>query len=74
MKNKASITITDTLLTEVDKVSNGNRSDFIERAVKEYLSKAHRGIRDKKDILKINKAADLLNSEAQDVLNYQSAF
>ena len=60
-------------MTEVDKVSNGNRSDFIEKAVIEHIAKARRVIRDKKDVLKINKTAHLLNSEAKDVLDYQAA-
>jgi metal-responsive CopG/Arc/MetJ family transcriptional regulator len=71
MKIKTSITITDAVLTEVDKVSNGNRSDFIEKAVLEHIAKARRVIRDKKDVRKINKAAQQLNFEAKDVLDYQ---
>jgi len=71
MKVKASITITDVLLTEVDKVSKGNRSEFIEKAIKKYIAQARRGVRDKKDILKINGDSRLLNSEALDVLGYQ---
>ena len=73
MKIKTSITLTDTVLAQVDKVSKGNRSDFIENAIVEHIAKARRGIRDKKDVLIINKAAHLLNSEAKDVLDYQVA-
>jgi metal-responsive CopG/Arc/MetJ family transcriptional regulator len=73
MKIKTSITITDAVLTEVDKASNGNRSDFIEKAIIEYIAKARRRIRDKKDVLIINKSAHQLNSEAKDVLDYQVA-
>jgi metal-responsive CopG/Arc/MetJ family transcriptional regulator len=73
MKIKTSITITDTVLIEVDKVSNGNRSDFIEKAIIEHIANARRRVRDKKDVLKINKAVHLLNSEAKDVLDYQVA-
>jgi metal-responsive CopG/Arc/MetJ family transcriptional regulator len=73
MKIKTSITLTDTVLIEVDKVSKGNRSDFIEKAIIEHIAKARRVIRDKKDVLIINKAANLLNSEAKDVLDYQVA-
>jgi len=73
MKTKTSITLTDTLLAEVDKVSNGNRSDFVEKAVKAYIVKSRRGIRDKQDIVKINKSAQFLNSEARDVLDFQAA-
>jgi metal-responsive CopG/Arc/MetJ family transcriptional regulator len=73
MKIKTSITITDAVLTELDKASNGNRSDFIEKAIIEYIAKARRRIRDKKDVLIINKSAHQLNSEAKDVLDYQVA-
>jgi hypothetical protein len=73
MKIKTSITLTDTLLTEVDKVSKSNRSDFIEKAIRDYIAKTRRDIRDKNDIIKINKAAYLLNSEAKDVLDCQVA-
>jgi len=71
MKIKASITLTDTLLSEVDKVSKGNRSDFVEKAIRAYIVKSRQIIRDKKDIAAINKSAHLLNSEAKDVLDYQ---
>ena len=73
MKIKTSITLTDTVLAQVDKVSKGNRSDFIESAIVEHIARTRRGIRDKKDVLIINKAAHLLNSEAKDVLDCQVA-
>ena len=73
MKSKTSITLSASILAELDAVigKNGNRSKLIEKAIHEYLQKLIRDERDKREIQLINQHADQLNKEANDVLGYQ---
>jgi metal-responsive CopG/Arc/MetJ family transcriptional regulator len=73
MKVKTSVTLSDNLLKEVDKLlgKSGNRSVFIENALEYYLEMKRRKKRDKKDLDLINKNHTSLNKEAEDVLEYQ---
>jgi metal-responsive CopG/Arc/MetJ family transcriptional regulator len=73
MKIKTSVTISDFLLKDIDKISQGNenRSQFIEEAIKFYIGRYHRNMRNIKDFKQINKNYKLLNKEAKDVLTYQ---
>lgn len=49
----------------------GNRSEFVEKALQEFISKLEKQEREAKDIEIINENADELNEEAMDVLDYQ---
>ena len=73
MKVKTSITLSEHLLKEVDKMVKeyGNRSQIIERALKEFIAHKHRQFRDMKDLDIINSNVDILNKEAYDSLSYQ---
>jgi metal-responsive CopG/Arc/MetJ family transcriptional regulator len=73
MKVKTSITLSDSLLKDIDRRSQGrqNRSEFIETALIAYLAHLVRQERNAKDLRIINKNADRLNQEAADVLAYQ---
>ncbi len=73
MKVKTSITLPADLLKDLDRAAGGhsNRSQLIERAVREMLEARQRAERDARDIEIINRHADRLNDEAADVLNYQ---
>ena len=73
MKVKTSITLSKELLKEIDAIiaTSGNRSVFIEEAVRAYLNAQKRHIRDNNDLEMINRTADELNNEARDVLSYQ---
>ena len=73
MKVRTSITLSEHLLKEVDEIMNhsGNRSVFIEEAIKEYIERNKRKIRNSADLELINNSADDLNEEAEDVLPYQ---
>ncbi len=73
MKVKTSITLSKGLLKEIDLIisKSGNRSLFIEEAVKNYLIHKKRNLRNKNDLDIINKSADELNKEADDILSYQ---
>ena len=73
MKIKTSITITDSLLSLVDRwcKESKSRSEFIETAVRSYIERLSREEQEKRDLDIINEFADELNEEASDVLDYQ---
>lgn len=73
MKVKTSVTLSKELLKEIDRIisRSGNRSLFIEEAVREYLKGKNRRLRDQNDAEIINRLAGDLNGEAEDVLSYQ---
>jgi metal-responsive CopG/Arc/MetJ family transcriptional regulator len=73
MKTKTSITISDDVIKQIDEIikNDGNRSLFIEDAVKYYLNIKKRIIRNNKDLKIINSKAKELNKEAEEVLSYQ---
>jgi metal-responsive CopG/Arc/MetJ family transcriptional regulator len=75
MKEKTSITLSKDLLGEVDRLagSKQSRSAFIERVLRKYLRDRRRAALHARDLGRINRAADRLNSEAADVLDYQVA-
>lgn len=73
MKIKTSVTLSDTLLAEIDRHAgkNGNRSELIETAVRNYLAALVRKQQNQGDLAIINRRAARLNREARDVLDYQ---
>jgi metal-responsive CopG/Arc/MetJ family transcriptional regulator len=73
MKIKTSITLSKNLLKEIDSIisKSGNRSLFIEEAIKNYLNHKKRFLRNQNDLEIINRSADDLNKEAEDTLSYQ---
>lgn len=75
MKVKTSITLTEELLTAIDKRARQfkkNRSDFIEAAVWAFIGQLIRDELNAKDLEIINRRADFLNQEASDVLAFQA--
>lgn len=74
MKEKTSVTLSKDLLTQVDKLAGTreSRSAFIERVLKRYVRERKRAALNAKDLERINRAADRLNQEAADVLDYQA--
>ncbi len=75
MKEKTSITLSRDLLAGIDRLAGpeGSRSAFIERVLRRYLRERARAQAHARDLERINQAADRLNSEAADVLDYQAA-
>ena len=73
MKIKTSITLAEDLLKVIDEQSGPykNRSDFIEKAVRAYVAQVMRDRQNARDLDIINRQADRLNQEAEDVLTYQ---
>jgi len=74
MKKKASITLSSDVLAGVDRLagSKHSRSAVIERVLRRYLRERARAMAQARDLELINKAADRLNLEAADVLDYQA--
>jgi len=72
MKMKTSVTLPDELLERIDRVES-NRSAFIERAAVRYLAELEKTAREAEDLRLINRHADRLNKEAEDVLDYQGS-
>ena len=73
MKVKTSVTLSEDILKAIDEQSGSqkNRSEFIENAVRSYISQVIRQRQNAKDLDIINRQADRLNDEAADVLSYQ---
>lgn len=73
MKEKTSITLSRDVLVRIDKLagSKQSRSAFIERVLRTYLVKRARTAAEARDLQLINAAADRLNSELDDVMDYQ---
>ncbi len=75
MKEKTSITLSKDVLESVDRLagSKHSRSAFIERVLRRYLRQRARAALQGRDLERINNAADRLNREAAEVLEYQAS-
>ena len=73
MKSKTSITLSASLLEEIDRIvgENGSRSDLIEKAVHRYIQDLARSERDRRDLEILNRSAKKVNRDVKDVLRYQ---
>jgi metal-responsive CopG/Arc/MetJ family transcriptional regulator len=75
MKEKTSITLSTDVLAGIDKVAGTrySRSALIERVLRRYLRDRAIRVEQQKDLALLNDAAEKLNLEAADVLDYQAA-
>ena len=73
MKAKISVTLSEALLSEVDKLAIApcTRSAIIEEAVQEYLANKSRHERNQQELNILNAHADEFNAEMADILSYQ---
>jgi metal-responsive CopG/Arc/MetJ family transcriptional regulator len=73
MKVKTSVTLSEDIVKQLDAVVDAgeSRSQVIERMLREAFAKLERQARDLRDLEIINRNADRLNEEAEDVLSYQ---
>jgi predicted transcriptional regulator len=73
MKEKTSITLSTDVLAGIDRLASSkrSRSAIIERVLRRYLSEHARALVQARDLKQLNHAADDLNREAADVLDYQ---
>ena len=74
MKQKTSITLSPDTIRAIDELAGetSNRSRIIEQAVLEFLERRKRQLREARDLEILNAAADELNREVEDVLDYQA--
>ena len=72
-KAKASITLSSDLLDRIDRAvgPKGSRSAFIEEALRQHFRQNARRLAHARDLERINAAADRLNREALDALEFQ---
>jgi len=73
MKVKTSITLSRDLVEAIDRQagSGRSRSDFIEATLRAHMEQIAREEANTRDLDTINRRAERLNREAQDVLDYQ---
>jgi metal-responsive CopG/Arc/MetJ family transcriptional regulator len=73
MRVKTSVTIDEKVLRAIDRAvtREKSRSRIIEDAARDYLTQRARLARDARDRGIIDRAADGLNAEMEDVLSYQ---
>ena len=73
MKEKTSITLSKEVLKGIDRLSGSkqSRSAFIEAVLTEYLRRRARAQVEARDLKFLNKAADELTKEVEDLLRYQ---
>lgn len=74
MKEKTSVTLSTDVLAGIDRLAGSrvSRSAFVERVLRRYLENEARAKRNARDLELLNRAADRLNPEAEDVLDYQA--
>ncbi|HYT22408.1 MAG TPA: ribbon-helix-helix protein, CopG family [Candidatus Polarisedimenticolia bacterium] len=74
MKEKTSITLSKDVLKDVDRLAGSkySRSAFIERVLRRYLRERAKAALEARDLERLNGAADRLNREAAEVLEYQA--
>jgi metal-responsive CopG/Arc/MetJ family transcriptional regulator len=74
MKQKTSITLSEDVLRELERLagSGESRSAYIERVLRRHFQRRRWAAEQKRDIERINAAAESLNAEAEDVLEYQA--
>jgi metal-responsive CopG/Arc/MetJ family transcriptional regulator len=73
MKVKASVTLSEDLLREVDEIArSSSRSEVIERALRDFLAARARAARDARDLEIMNAHADAYNVETADLMSYQT--
>jgi metal-responsive CopG/Arc/MetJ family transcriptional regulator len=75
MKEKTSVTLSPEVLAGIDRLAGTkhSRSAVIERVLRRYLRDRARTSEQRRDLLLLNEAADDLNLEAADILDYQVA-
>lgn len=73
MRVKTSVTIDEKVLRAIDRAvtREKSRSRIIEDAARDYLTQRARLARDSRDREIIDRAAEGLNAEMEDVLSYQ---
>jgi metal-responsive CopG/Arc/MetJ family transcriptional regulator len=74
MKRKTSVTLSEDLLVELDRMAGPNvsRSSHIEGILRDFVDQRVRQRRLAQEVAAINQHADELNSEMNDALSFQA--
>jgi metal-responsive CopG/Arc/MetJ family transcriptional regulator len=74
MKAKTSLTLSDDLLKDLDRMAGAkvSRSSFIESILRDFVEHRARQKRLAQEVAAINQHADELNSEMSDALSFQT--
>jgi metal-responsive CopG/Arc/MetJ family transcriptional regulator len=74
VKAKTSLTLSDDLLRELDRMAGPrvSRSSFIERILRDFVEQRARQKRLAQEVAAINEHADKLNCEMGDALSFQA--
>ena len=74
MKEKTSVTLSPEVLAGIDRLAGTkhSRSAVIERVLRRYLREKAQAAAHARDLALLNDAAESLNEEAGDVLDYQA--
>src|SRR5438876_11712948 len=74
MKEKTSVTLSKDVLISIDRLagSKHSRSAVIERVLRRFLREHGRAQAQARDLARLNQAAEQLNAEADEVMEYQS--
>ena len=74
MKEKTSITLSEEIISRLDRMagSKHSRSAVIEWILRQYFRRRDRERAQARDLELLNQAADQLNAEVDDILEYQS--
>jgi metal-responsive CopG/Arc/MetJ family transcriptional regulator len=74
MKEKTSVSLSPEVLAGIDRLAGTkhSRSAVIERVLRQYLREHGKAAAESRDLALLNDAADRLNMEAADVLDYQA--
>lgn len=75
MKAKTSLTLSDDLLRELDRMAGPkiSRSSFIESILRDFVEQRARQKRLAQEVAAINQHAERLNAEMSDALSFQAA-
>jgi metal-responsive CopG/Arc/MetJ family transcriptional regulator len=73
MKVKTSVTLSAATLQVIDELAGPGttRSGIIEQAVMEFVQRRQRQLREQKDLEILNRCAEQLNREVEDILAFQ---
>jgi metal-responsive CopG/Arc/MetJ family transcriptional regulator len=73
MKTKTSITLSDEVLKAIDVYLGEyrSRSEFLETAARKFIVQLAQKKAEQRDLEIINRSAESLNAEAEDVLTFQ---
>jgi metal-responsive CopG/Arc/MetJ family transcriptional regulator len=74
MKQKTSVSLSEDVLEKLEHYagSGASRSAYIERVLRRHFNRRARLERNERDRRRIDAAADRLNREAADILEYQA--